>query len=87
MILKLQVNDNNKESININNVDNDICMDRDTNDHFEVSYIVKHKENIDGSIEYFVKWKKYDKKYNSWVKEIDFNSKDLIDTYWNTLKQ
>lgn len=86
MILKLQVNDNNKESININNVDNDICMDRDTNDHFEVSYIVKHNENIDGSIEYFVKWKKYDKKYNSWVKEIDFNSKDLIDTYWNTLK-
>lgn len=86
MILKLQVNDNNKESININNVDNDICMDQDTNDHFEVSYIVKHKENIDGSIEYFVKWRKYDKKYNSWVNEIDFNSKDLIDAYWNTLK-
>jgi hypothetical protein len=52
---------------------------------YEVSYIIKHRKNEDNSLDYYVKWKGYNKNNNSWVKETDFNGKTLIDLYWNTL--
>ena len=40
-----------------------------------------HKEELDGSFKYLVKWKNYDESENSWVKDSDFVSK-LINKYW-----
>lgn len=86
MILKIQFSDGNKKlNDKTTNIDNDINMEQDCNNNYEVSYIVKHKKDEDRNIEYFVKWKKYDKKHNSWVKECDFNSQDLINMYWDSL--
>jgi hypothetical protein len=55
------------------------------NDYYEVAYIIEHKINLNGSKEYFIKWKGYNKRSNSWVKEIDFSSRDIIDQYWKTI--
>lgn len=92
VMMKLTVNDNNDETendtINIGNIDNmdkDINMIDDNNDHYEVSYIIKHRKNSDNGFDYYVKWKGYDKKHNSWVNETDFDSKKLINIYWKTL--
>lgn len=91
IFLKLNIVDSNNnlnnKLVNTNNnidIDNDINMDEKDN-HYEVSYIIKHRKNEDESTDYYVKWKGYNKNTNSWVKETDFNSNTLIDLYWNTL--
>ncbi|KAI9243204.1 hypothetical protein EDC94DRAFT_531518 [Helicostylum pulchrum] len=85
IFLKLNINDNN-DSLNnkVIDIDNDINME-DEYKHYDVSYIIKHRKNEDNSIDYYVKWKGYNKNNNSWVKETDFNGKTLIDLYWDTL--
>lgn len=40
---------------------------------------------MNDEIEYEVKWRNYKKQYNSWVKEGDFQSDDIIKKYWNTI--
>jgi len=50
---------------------------------FEVEKILDHKEEPDGSFKFLVKWKNYDDSENSWVKDSDFNSKKLINKYWD----
>lgn len=60
--------------------------DNNTNnkDLYEIQYIIKHRMMND-EIEYEVKWRNYKKQYNSWVKEGDFQSDDIIKKYWNTI--
>jgi hypothetical protein len=49
---------------------------------YEVEKILDHKEEPDGSFKFLVKWKNFDESENSWVKDSDFNSKKLINKYW-----
>jgi hypothetical protein len=51
---------------------------------YEIQYIIKHRGTVEDR-EFYVKWKKYSKDQNSWVKEIDFVKKDIIDDYWDSL--
>jgi len=59
----------------IENLDNE-------KESFEVEKILDHKEEPNGSYKYLVKWKNYDDSENSWVKDTDFDSKKLINKYW-----
>jgi hypothetical protein len=51
---------------------------------YEIQYIIKHRGSVENR-EFYVKWKKYSKDQNSWVKEIDFLEKDVIEDYWDSL--
>jgi hypothetical protein len=51
---------------------------------YEIQYIIKHRGSTEDR-EFYVKWKKYPKDQNSWVKAIDFVEKDIIDDYWDSL--
>lgn len=80
----------NSMMYNIEITDEEINIDDDMIDienSYEVQYIIKHRIDENSNKEYFVKWKKYGKKYNSWVKELDFNETDLINNYNATLIQ
>jgi len=33
-------------------------------------------------VEYFVKWKNFSAENNSWIKETEFESTDLIEEFW-----
>lgn len=68
----------NKMEIDNNNIKED-------SKDYEVQYIIQHKK-IDGKYKYEVKWRNYRKQLNSWVDEEDFNSKNIIDDYWKTIK-
>ena len=63
----------------INDLSNmrDIELDEST---YEIEIILKHRI-INHKYEFLVKWKDYDSKHNSWVKETDFNEKDIIKDY------
>jgi hypothetical protein len=52
---------------------------------YEIQYIIKHRIDNNGNKEYFVKWKNYNKKYNTWVKEKDFIEKDILIEYNNDI--
>jgi len=67
-----------------NNEDNDIEMN-ENNHEYEIQYILKHRGE-ENNIEYLVKWRGYKKKDNSWVKEYEFNQKEIIDSYWKSIK-
>ncbi|KAJ8694513.1 hypothetical protein PTI98_007177 [Pleurotus ostreatus] len=50
---------------------------------FEVEAILKFKNDDDGKPIYFVKWKGYTDRHNSWVREEDAgNTQDLIKAFW-----
>lgn len=53
---------------------------------YEVQYIIKHKK-VYNKYEYYVKWRKYGKEHNSWVKESDFEENDVIKDYWKSIKR
>lgn len=81
-ILNKILSDNNlKISMNKNEMQID-REDNNTNnkDLYEIQYIIKHRMMND-EIEYEVKWRNYKKQYNSWVKEGDFQSDDIIKKY------
>jgi hypothetical protein len=60
----------------------------ENNDSFEVQYIINSRVNeITHKKEYLVKWKKYSKKYNSWIKESDFNEKEIIEEYNKSMNE
>lgn len=48
---------------------------------YEIQYIFKHRLDDKGNKEYYVKWKGYSKKQNTWVKECDFIEKELLNEY------
>ena len=67
----------NKEQLDIHNIRN---VDKDEG-IYEIEYIVNHKI-IDKQYKFLVKWKNYDNKENSWVKENDFIEKEIIKDYF-----
>lgn len=64
------------------NVENDESISKS----YEIQYIIKHKKVFD-KYEYFVKWKKYSKEHNSWVKETDFDTNEILEEYWKSIKR
>lgn len=52
---------------------------------FEVEKLLKHKKEKDG-IEYLVRWKGYDKEYDSWVKEENLNCAQILVSYKKSKK-
>jgi hypothetical protein len=79
---KLNISDFNA----IDNI-NDVVMEKRIEEPiFEVQYIITHRDN-NNCKEYYVKWKKYSKEYNSWVKEEDFMEKDIILEYNNSIEK
>jgi len=57
-------------------------------EEYEIEVIIDSQRSGKGKFRYFVKWKGYDEKHNSWVEEDDAgNAGDLIDQYWRTSKK
>jgi hypothetical protein len=87
-----ELQENYLKGIDLENIsDNDANMEdifiensKQNEDIYEIQYIIKHKGNKN-SREYYVKWKKYGKQYNSWVKEKDFIEKDILKQYWESV--
>lgn len=50
-------------------------------DHYTVEKIIKHRGSP-GNRQYFVKWKDYGTRHNSWIHERDFDSSVMINKYW-----
>jgi hypothetical protein len=69
---------NKKNELNIYEIRN---VEKDEN-IFEVEKIKEHQIK-DKRYIFYIKWKNYDESENSWVKEKDFNQKDLILEYFN----
>ncbi|KAI8091680.1 hypothetical protein BDF21DRAFT_332766 [Thamnidium elegans] len=67
----------NKDKLDIHNIRN---VNKDEG-IYEIEYIVTHKI-IDKQYTFLVKWKNYDNKENSWVKENDFIERDIIRDYF-----
>ncbi|KAI8989613.1 hypothetical protein BDB01DRAFT_833700 [Pilobolus umbonatus] len=70
------------ESLPYIDIDDNSANDKDL---YEIQYIIKHRKINNNEIEYEVKWRNYKKQYNSWVKESDFQSDDIIKKYWKTI--
>ncbi|KAL9549335.1 hypothetical protein MBANPS3_005255 [Mucor bainieri] len=51
---------------------------------YEVETIIDHRrsEKNPNLVEYLIKWKDYAPEYNTWEKERNVYSKDLINSYW-----
>lgn len=52
---------------------------------FEVEQIVKKRQQ-NGTIEYFLKWKGYDKTHNTWAKEDQLSCDQLLLEFENNLR-
>jgi hypothetical protein len=79
--LTIDNDDIEETSMNIDNFSNNISLG---NNLYEIQYIIKHKKLYD-KFEYFVKWRNYGKEHNSWVKESDFEEKDILNDYWTSI--
>lgn len=60
--------------------DNNMIIDSNKKS-YEIQYIYRHRNDVNGNKEYLVKWKGYNKKHNSWVQEDDFINKEIVDEY------
>ncbi|KAI9486370.1 MAG: hypothetical protein EXX96DRAFT_548793 [Benjaminiella poitrasii] len=51
---------------------------------FEVEHIIDHRQSQkkDDSVEYLIKWKGYDDRFNTWERESNVYAKGLIYHYW-----
>jgi hypothetical protein len=78
------LNNLNINEVNIDIMDEDITSNINQN-IYEIQYIIKHKK-VENLYEYYVKWRKYGKEHNSWVKEKDFTSHDTILNYWKSIE-
>ncbi|RCI02777.1 hypothetical protein CU098_007965 [Rhizopus stolonifer] len=54
---------------------------------YEVEAIVDHRRSLrdDKKIDYLIKWKDYDSSSNTWEREANIYSKELVDAYWSTI--
>lgn len=80
---KILINKNSKQNCLISqkyNILDDSEYDELEEEDFEVEDILGHKiENSENL--FLVKWKGYEDIHNSWIKEYDFNDKDLLEEY------
>jgi hypothetical protein len=68
----------------INEENSNIIDEIENEKHYEVQYIISSRfNNKYNENEYFVKWKKYSKKHNSWVRESQFDDDTLINNFNN----
>jgi hypothetical protein len=80
------LNFNNYDNYDDRVEDNDTIMSKENEPVYEIQYVITHK-GCDNNREYFVKWKKFSKEHNSWVKECDFLEKDIIKEYLISIEQ
>jgi hypothetical protein len=60
--------------------------EEDDTEHYEVEKILKHRSAASSKLlDYFVKWKNHPQSENSWVKESNFNTMEIINDYWKNL--
>lgn len=62
--------------------DNTVEMEEEDTDVYEVERIIRHKGST-GNRMYLVKWKGYNSRDNTWVREVDLNAKELLEEYWH----
>lgn len=74
---KRKRNKKKKQNVDINNV-----RDIEKDDNYEVEDIIKHRIENNKYV-FLVKWIGFSSKDNSWVREEDFNSKEIIKDYFN----
>ncbi|KAK8861085.1 hypothetical protein M9Y10_012780 [Tritrichomonas musculus] len=53
---------------------------------YEVEEILKHRETASG-LSYFLKWKGFPSSENSWESESNLNCKELLDSYWEKVRE
>lgn len=86
-LLNKLLSDNNfkisltKNKMQIDNDDNNTSTDKNV---YEIQYIIQHRK-INNEYEYEVKWRNYKKQVNSWIKESDFQTKDILKNYWDSI--
>jgi hypothetical protein len=80
------MNDNSSHIYENINIAEDNNMEFVNDDSYEIECILDHKGIIVESSYYFVKWKNYPSDQNSWIHYNNFNTFDLIDSYWNNKK-
>ena len=89
-ILNLNIEDIEKDTEN--NIDNNEIITNDApkkrkrnqqnnNNVFQVEKIVDHMVDNNNKLIFYVKWLGYSNDENSWVKQSDFNTKDIINNY------
>ena len=77
---------NKKKRLIFMDFDEDEKNKNNNDENYEIQYIIKHK-NTGNDIEYFVKWRGYKKKDNSWVKASEFNEHEMIKDYWKSIQK
>lgn len=65
--------------------DSDSDNENEMHDHYEVEKLLNHKIQ-NGEQMFFVKWKGFNKRHNSWVKESDLNCEKMLRNYLNKLE-
>lgn len=53
---------------------------------YEVEEIIKHRKTASG-FSYFLKWKGFPSSENSWVDEEDLDCKELLESYWEKVRE
>lgn len=75
----------NLQNLNIDNRKNKMELDENEDKNvYEVQNIIKHRGEAE-TLEFYVKWRGYNKQRNSWVKYSDFNETDIIKDYWQSI--
>lgn len=81
------LSENNCENLKINTkMEIDKSHEVDNDDVYEIQYIIQHRI-VNDQLEYEVKWRNYKKQVNSWVKDNDFLSKEILNQYWSTINE
>lgn len=70
----LQTNSNHEDECS------DKCSDDELNDQYEVERLLNHKIQ-NGTQTFFVKWKGYNNRHNSWVKRSNLSCKKMLQKY------
>lgn len=72
-----------ENDIEMTNNNENMIIEENNDDYYVVDYIIKDRL-INNIREFYVKWKGYKKKDNSWVKEYDFSDNAIISKYLST---
>lgn len=80
--LGLKINNNSSHIYENINITEDNNMEFFNDESYEIEIILDHKGIIVEDSYYFVKWKNYPSDQNSWIHYNNFNTFDLINSYW-----